>query len=239
MDEGLLLFAFIGFMDDYLKIVKKENEGFKVKPKFALQFIGATVFALYIGNIAGTQVFIPFLKEFVDFGVFYYPFIIFTILAMVNAVNLTDGLDGLAAGTTAIVSAFMAILAVVYTFVPESGFYAAVCGACLGFLVFNHHPAKVFMGDTGSLALGGAVTIAAICMKMEFLLPIIGLVYVMEAFSVVLQVGYFKATHGKRIFRMAPLHHHFELGGMKETRIVLMFWSITLVCGLLGLLCSL
>ena len=236
MDIGMLIFAVVGFLDDYLKIIKKENEGFKVKPKFAVQFIGALVIAVYIAYFSGfgTGMYIPFFKVTVDLGIWYVPFIVFTILAMVNAVNLTDGLDGLASGTTAIVSLFLMLVAFKAGASGSIGFCAAIFGACLGFLVWNHHPAKVFMGDTGSLALGGAVTMAAVAMGMELFLPLMGLIYVAEALSVIIQVLYFKKTGGKRFFRMAPLHHHFELGGMKETRVALLFWALTLVFCLIG-----
>ncbi|MCR5135272.1 MAG: phospho-N-acetylmuramoyl-pentapeptide-transferase [Clostridiales bacterium] len=236
MDIGMLIFAAVGFLDDYLKIIKKENEGLKVKPKFAFQFIGALAIAVYIAYVSGfgTDMYIPFFKVTVDLGIWYVPFIVFTILAMVNAVNLTDGLDGLASGTTAVVSFFLMLVAVKAGAAGSTGFCAAILGACLGFLVWNHHPAKVFMGDTGSLALGGAVTMAAVAMGMELFLPLMGLIYVAEALSVIIQVVYFKKTGGKRFFRMAPLHHHFELGGMKETKVALMFWALTLLFCLIG-----
>ncbi len=236
MDIGMLIFAAVGFLDDYLKIIKKENEGLKVKPKFALQFLGALAIAVYIAYFSGfgTGMYIPFFKVTVDLGIWYVPFIVFTILAMVNAVNLTDGLDGLASGVTAIVSFFLMLVAIKAGAAGSIGFSAAILGACLGFLVWNHHPAKVFMGDTGSLALGGAVTMAAVAMGMELFLPLMGLIYVAEALSVIIQVLYFKKTGGKRFFRMSPLHHHFELGGMKETRVALMFWALTLLFCLIG-----
>ncbi|MEG0661865.1 MAG: phospho-N-acetylmuramoyl-pentapeptide-transferase, partial [Anaerovoracaceae bacterium] len=234
---GFLLFGLIGFIDDYLKVIKKENEGLKPLQKFGMQFVFAVAFAVYVAYFSGigTEIYIPFVKLYLDFGLFYVPFVVFVILAMVNAVNLTDGLDGLAGGTTAIVCLFLALIGIAVKVNASAGFFAALFGACLGFLVFNKHPAKVFMGDTGSLALGGGVTLAAVVMKMEFLLPIMGLIYVLEALSVCLQVGYFKLSGGKRIFKMAPLHHHFELSGMKETKVVLMFWLITLACCIIGL----
>lgn len=224
-------FGALGFTDDYLKVIKKENEGLKVKPKFASQLVISLLLAIYMTVLSEhqTNVVVPFLGQSVDFGVLYIPFIVFTMLAMVNAVNLTDGLDGLAAGTTGIVSVTLAVVAVLTASVSSGIFLAAMAGACAGFLVFNKNPAKVFMGDTGSLALGGGLTVAAIVMKMELLLPIAGIIYVLEALSVCMQVGYFKATGGKRIFRMTPLHHHFELGGMHERKVVLMFWTITLI----------
>ncbi|MEA4922033.1 MAG: phospho-N-acetylmuramoyl-pentapeptide-transferase [Eubacteriaceae bacterium] len=233
---GMILFGAIGFFDDWLKVIKKQNEGLKPWQKFGLQFIFAVLIAVYVGLFSqhGTDVFVPFAKVTVDFGMWYIPFIVFTILAMVNAVNLTDGLDGLASGTTAIVALYLLWLAYTVGAVSSAIAMAAIMGACLGFLVFNRNPAKVFMGDTGSLALGGVITAAAIVMKMELLLPIVGIVYVLEVLSVCMQVTYFKATGGKRIFKMTPLHHHFELSGMKETTVVIMFWGITFVFCILG-----
>lgn len=237
----LLLFGAIGFFDDWLKVVKKQNEGLKAWQKFGLQFIVAIGIAVYMAYFTnqGTNIYIPFAKMTVDFGHAYIPFLVFTILAMVNAVNLTDGLDGLAAGTTAIVSLFLTWLAVHLTAavfsLPAVTTMAGTFGACLGFLVWNRNPAKVFMGDTGSLALGGVITGAAIAMHMELLLPIAGFVYVLEVLSVCIQVTYFKATHGKRIFKMTPLHHHFELSGMSERKVVAMFWAATIVFCIIGM----
>nr|HUM56378.1 phospho-N-acetylmuramoyl-pentapeptide-transferase [Bacillota bacterium] len=186
---GFLLFALIGFLDDRLKVIKHENLGLRAWQKFGMQFLLAVLFAVYMAYFSdkGTSVFVPFVNEYYDFGIWYIPFIIFTILSMVNAVNLTDGLDGLAAGVTAIVALCMAAVSV-YIGADSSGcFFAALMGGCLGFLFYNRYPAKVFMGDTGSLALGGGIAVAAIVMKMELLLPVAGFVYVLEALSVVLQ----------------------------------------------------
>ncbi len=232
---GFLGFALIGFLDDYLKVIKKVNLGLRAYQKFGLQTIVSAVIAVYIGYFSGigTETFIPFAKIYVDLGILYVPFIMFTILAIVNAVNLTDGLDGLASGVTIMVSLFIAIAAMVYNSDSASVASIAMTGALLGFLAFNKNPAKIFMGDTGSLAIGGMIVTAAVVMKMPLILPIIGIVYLMEALSVVLQVGYFKISGGKRIFKMSPLHHHFELCGMKEKKVVLMFWAITaLACGI-------
>ncbi|MDO5490849.1 MAG: phospho-N-acetylmuramoyl-pentapeptide-transferase [Bacillota bacterium] len=240
-------FGLVGFVDDYLKVIKKQNEGLKVKPKFALQLVIALAFGILFRMISeqGSQVYIPGADFWVDFGILYVPIVVFAILAMTNAVNLTDGLDGLASGVTALVSAAFVVSGVLFSYmasgvdievIPSILFFAALCGGCLGFLVFNKNPAKIFMGDTGSLALGGGVAAAAIVMKLELLLLVIGLLYVIEALSVVMQVGYFKMTHGKRIFRMAPIHHHFEMCGMKETRVVGAFWVFTAVCCIIGIL---
>lgn len=246
-DELLILLVFvgygmIGFVDDYRKVIKKQNEGLTAKQKFALQMIIAIAFAIFFAHYSafGTSVYIPVVDTFVEFGYMYYVFVAFAVLAMTNAVNLTDGLDGLASGVTTLVAlfftyaGFMGGAFIKYgAFIgnaSETYFFAALAGGCLGFLVFNRNPARVFMGDTGSLALGGGVVAAAIVMKLELLLLVAGLVYVIEALSVVLQVTYFKLTHGKRIFKMAPIHHHFEMCGMSERQVVGMFWAFTLVC---------
>ncbi len=240
-------FGFVGFLDDYLKVIKKQNEGFKVKPKFACQMVIAIAFGVIFRLLSdqGSLVYIPGVDTYVDFGILYVPFIVFAVLAMTNAVNLTDGLDGLAAGVTTLVSIAFVAGGIIFSSMEtglaadtQSGilFFGALCGGCLGFLVFNKNPAKVFMGDTGSLALGGGIAAAAIVMKLELLLLVIGLLYVIEALSVVMQVSYFKLTHGKRIFKMAPIHHHFEMCGMKETQVVPMFWAFTALCCIVGLI---
>ncbi len=235
---GFVGFGLIGFWDDYLKVIKKQNEGLTAPQKFGAQFLLAAALAccMYFFFDAGSKVYVPFAHVYTDLGWAYIPFLIFTIVAMVNAVNLNDGLDGLASGVTSIVCVFMAVIAVKFFATTSAIYYAAILGACLGFLIFNHHPAKIFMGDTGSLALGGGITMAAVAFRMELILPIIGLMYVLEVVSVILQVLYFKATHGKRLFRMSPLHHHFELCGLKETKVVLLFCGVTLLCGVISLL---
>lgn len=232
-----ILFGFIGFLDDYLKVIKKNNLGLRAYQKFGLQMIISIAFAVYMAYFSGdgTFVWVPFVNINVDFGVLYVPFIAFVLLAMTNAVNLTDGLDGLASGVTILVSLFFAIASVTYNASIGGGaFCAALAGGCLGFLVFNKNPAKIFMGDTGSLALGGGLAAAAIVMHFELLLPIAGFVYVMEALSVIIQVVSFKTT-GKRVFKMAPLHHHFELSGLKEKQVVGLFWGIALIFCVIGL----
>ena len=230
-----LLFGLVGFLDDYLKVIKKNNLGLRAYQKFGLQALIAVALAVFLANspLYGTEVFIPFVNIYVDFGGWYIPFIIFTVLAMVNAVNLTDGIDGLASGVTAASALFFAITAMKILSTPAEIFSASILGACLGFLVFNKNPAKIFMGDTGSLALGGGITIAAIIMKMELLLPIVGFVYVAEVLSVCIQVASFKLT-GKRVFKMSPLHHHFELSGMKEKSVVFMFWMAAVIFAVIG-----
>jgi len=231
-------FGLIGFFDDYLKVIKKNNLGLRAYQKFGLQIIISVALAVFLANnsVGSTNVFIPVADIYIDFGVWYIPFIVFAVLAMTNAVNLTDGLDGLASGVTAFVTLFFSIAGLTYGVASGAYFCAAVCGACLGFLVFNKNPAKVFMGDTGSLALGGGVAAAAIVMKLELLILIVGLVYVIEALSVVLQVGYFKLTGGKRLFKMAPIHHHFEKCGHSEVTVVKGFWVFTVICCIIGFL---
>ncbi len=240
----MFLFALIGFIDDYEKAIKKNNAGISPKQKIVMQFgfsLAFAVFAAYyshanFGMVGGTEVWIPFIDKYIDFGILYIPFEIFVLVAFSNSVNLTDGLDGLASGVTALVAFFMVIAAITFGFTGEPIIFGALAGACLGFLVFNKNPAKIFMGDTGSMALGGILAAGAILMKLEFLLAIAGLVYVIEALSVIIQVTYFKKTKGKRFFKMAPIHHHFELCGMNERKVVAMFWAATLVFCLLAIL---
>ncbi len=229
-------FGLIGFFDDYLKVIKKNNLGLRAYQKFSLQTILSVILAVYLANYTegSTSVYIPFADIYVNFGIWYIPFVVFVVLAMTNAVNLTDGLDGLASGVTAFISLFFAVAGFTYGIVTGAYFCSAMCGACLGFLVFNRNPAKVFMGDTGSLALGGGLAAAAILMKLELLLPIVGLLYVIEALSVVLQVGYFKISGGKRIFKMAPIHHHFEKCGFSEVQVVAGFWIFAVLCCVAG-----
>lgn len=229
----MLAFGIIGFIDDYNKVAKKQNEGLTPRGKLILQILFGVVLAVYMMGREGSEVFIPFAKVYVDFGWLYIPFVVFVLVAMSNAVNLTDGLDGLASSTSAIVAMFFVIVGM--SLVPggdESMAVAgnAIFGATMGFLMLNKYPARIFMGDTGSMALGGVLSATAIVGKMEWLLPIAGLIFVIEALSVVLQVTYFKKTGGKRIFRMAPIHHHFELGGWSEVKVTLAFCAFTLIC---------
>lgn len=236
---SMIAFGIIGFIDDYNKIAKKQNEGLTPKQKVFLQILFGLALAVFMAVREGTDVFIPFTKVYVDFGWFYIPFVVFTEVAMANAVNLTDGLDGLASSTTAIVAASFTIIGI--SIIPggdEAMSVAgqAILGASLGFLVFNHYPAKIFMGDTGSMALGGGLSATAIVGNMEWLLPISGLIFVIEALSVIIQVIYFKKTGGKRIFRMAPIHHHFELGGCSESKVVVWFSLFAALCCIVAIL---
>lgn len=246
----------LGFYDDWLKVAKKSSAGISSRLKFFLQCILAAIITIFFLfnpelNEIAQQIYIPFFKEplIVSMGAFTFLFYLLVIVGTSNAVNLTDGLDGLAAGCTASVAATFATLAYIagnirasnYLQVPYitySGELAVLClalfGACLGFLWWNCHPARVFMGDTGSLAIGGLLGVVAICCKQELLLVIVGGVFVAEAISVILQVASFKLTK-KRIFRMAPLHHHFELSGWKENTVIVRFWIMSLLFALLGL----
>ena len=232
-----LLFGAIGFLDDYIKVTAKHNLGLRAWQKLVLQIAFGVALGIYIKYFTelGTTVYIPFYGKQVEFGLLYIPFVVFVIVAMANSVNLTDGLDGLCSGVTMIVALFFALIGIKLGQSVPTGFSAAVSGVCIGFLLFNKNPAKLFMGDTGSMALGAAVAVVAIMMKMEFLLVIAGFIYVMESLSVIIQVISFQTT-GKRVFRMSPIHHHFELGGMSEKNVVFMFWGVTLVCSVIAYL---
>jgi phospho-N-acetylmuramoyl-pentapeptide-transferase len=246
----------IGFYDDWLKVSKKSSKGISSRLKFGLQCVLAAIFTIFfltsprLSEIA-KQLYIPFLKEPLIFSLGWLTFVFYllVIVGTSNAVNLTDGLDGLATGCTATVAATYAGLAYLagnvraaeylqIPYVPFSGELAVVCsallGACLGFLWWNAFPARVFMGDTGSLAIGGMLGAVAICCKQELLLVIVGGVFVIEAMSVILQVLSFKMT-GRRIIKMSPIHHHFELSGWKENTVIVRFWIVSILFALLGL----
>lgn len=227
----------LGFLDDYIKVVKKRNLGLKAKQKMLGQIIIAIVTMIVGTRVLGidTTIWIPIADVNVDIGVGYYFLVLFVLVGTSNAVNLTDGLDGLASGTVAIASGAYALVCYMTGHYDLAIFSVAMMMACLAFLRFNAHPAKVFMGDTGSLALGGAVAAVGILTHTEILLAVIGFVFVCEALSVIIQVISFKTT-GKRVFRMSPIHHHFELGGWKETKVVFVFWMVGLVASIVGLL---
>lgn len=244
----------IGFYDDYLKIAKKSSDGISSRLKFALQCVLAGGFTLFFVSDAALwqqaqSLYVPFLKEPFSLGFFAFGLYLLVIVGTSNAVNLTDGLDGLAAGCSTTVAATYGMLAYVAATaaaaqylqipqVPAAGELTVLClalaGACLGFLWWNCHPARVFMGDTGSLAIGGMLGAVAICTKQEVLLIIVGGVFVIEALSVILQVASFKLT-GKRIIKMSPIHHHFELSGWKESTVIVRFWIMSILFALLGL----
>nr|WP_330382050.1 phospho-N-acetylmuramoyl-pentapeptide-transferase [Thermotalea metallivorans] len=234
-----IAFGLIGFIDDFIKVVLRRNLGLKAHQKLIGQIIVAVIIALYQSKVSvtGTKILIPFVQganKYLDLGMLYVPFIAFVVVATANGVNLTDGLDGLAAGVTLIVSSFFSLVAMHWGYPSIAVFCGALTGACLGFLRFNAHPARVFMGDTGSMALGGAVATIAILMNLTLFIPIVGGIYFAETLSVMMQVASFKLT-GKRIFKMSPLHHHFELSGWKETKVVVVFWSVTLLLCIIGL----
>jgi phospho-N-acetylmuramoyl-pentapeptide-transferase len=215
----------IGFLDDFIKVVLKRNLGLKARQKLFGQIIMAVALAFiattYFGR--GTDLWIPLIGINLDFGPLYYVLIFLVLIGTTNAVNLTDGLDGLAAGTTIIAACTYAVIALSFGQQPLAVFCVSLAGAVLGFLRYNAHPAKIFMGDTGSLALGGALAAVAVLTKTELLLVIVGGVFVIETLSVIIQVASFKST-GKRVFKMSPIHHHFELSGWSETKVVTVFW---------------
>ena len=227
----------LGFLDDYIKVVKKRNLGLKAKQKMLGQILIAIVTMIVGTRVLGidTTIWIPIADINLDIGIGYYFLVLFVLVGTSNAVNLTDGLDGLASGMVAIASGAYALVCYMTGHFDLALFCVAMMMACVAFLRFNAHPAKVFMGDTGSLALGGAIAAVGILTHTEILLAIIGFVFVCEALSVIIQVISFKTT-GKRVFRMSPIHHHFELGGWKETKVVFVFWMVGLVASVVGLL---
>ncbi len=227
-----LCYGLIGFVDDFISIRKKRNLGLTPIQKLILQFAVAFAYLIamrFFGD--DTRTLIPFFGS-VNLGFFYYILSAVFIVGIVNAVNLTDGIDGLNGSVTMFVAAFFMVMAGVSGFEGMNIFCAALAGGCLGFLVWNFNPAKIFMGDTGSLFLGGAVCAAAFALDVPILLIPLGIVYIVEMFSVIMQVSYFKLTHGKRIFKMTPIHHHFELCGWNEVKIVLIFSGVTFLAGI-------
>ena len=229
-------YALIGFIDDFLIVVKKNNDGLKPSVKFLMQSVLAVVFYLFYRSIAETTLILPVVHISLELGILYFVLIFFMFTCESNAVNLTDGLDGLCAGTSIIAIAPFVIFALLQGNKDLAMLLLAVCGSLLGYLRFNVHPAKIFMGDTGSLFLGGAVCGLAFAFDMPLILVLVGVVYIAETLSDIIQVVYFKATHGKRIFRMAPLHHHFEMGGWSEKKVVAVFAAVSLVFCVLAFL---
>lgn len=229
-------YGVVGFLDDFIKLVLKNPTGLKPKYKMLGLIIISVAFILYLLSTGfTTETYLPILKTYILLPKWVYiPCAVFIMLACTNSLNLTDGLDGLATGVNAIIMIFFTFISLVFGSKEMSIFSAIVTGASIGFLVFNIYPAKIFMGDTGSLALGGAFCGVALLLKIPLILIVVAGVCVVEALSVILQVSYFKATKGKRLFKMAPIHHHLELSGWKETKIVAMFWSITAVLCVLG-----
>ena len=231
-------FGIIGFLDDYLKVVLRRSDGLLPWQKFSLQVVVTAVFTYYLVNYTDVNLSmrIPFWTDhYLNIGWLAIPVLFFAVIGTVNGVNFTDGLDGLASSVTLIVAVFFTVVSIG----TKSGIEPITCavvGGLMGFLLFNVYPAKVFMGDTGSLALGGFVAGAAYMMQMPLFILLVGLIYLVEVLSVIIQVTYFKKTHGKRIFKMAPIHHHFELCGWSETRVVAVFSIITAVMCLIALL---
>lgn len=231
-------FGLIGFLDDYLKVVMRRSDGLFPRQKMALQIVVTAVFAFYVIKFTDVSLamLIPFSGgKYLDIGWLSIPLLFFAVIGTVNGVNFTDGLDGLASSVTVLVATFFTVVAIG----TKSGIEPVTCavvGALLGFLLFNVYPASVFMGDTGSLALGGFVASTAYMLQMPVFIIIVGLIYLVEVLSVIIQVTYFKKTGGKRIFKMAPIHHHFELCGWSETRVVAVFAVLTAILCLVGLM---
>ncbi len=229
-------FGLVGFLDDYIKVVMKRSMGLRAWQKMLGQFVITAIFAYYLANYTdvGTKILIPFTHGYeLDLGFWFYPFLFFVMIGTVNGTNFTDGLDGLLSSITVLTATYFTVVAIG----TQSGLEPVTCagvGALLGFLVFNVYPAKVFMGDTGSLALGGLIASVAVMQRMPIYIVIVGFIYFAEVLSVIIQVTYFKKT-GKRIFKMAPIHHHFELSGWPETKVVAIFAIVTAVLCLVGL----
>lgn len=225
-----LAFGTVGFIDDYIKVVKKRNLGLRAYQKLLLQILTAVILIIYQYNSKnmGTDLYIPFLKDYRSIGFLYVPFIIFVIVGTVNSVNLTDGLDGLSSSVTIICLLFFNVVAVKFQRYEIAFFCLALAGSLIGFLFYNKYPAKVFMGDTGSLALGGAISAIALLLNVPLILPIAGGIYFIETLSVIIQVISFK-TRGKRVFLMSPLHHHFEHKGWHERKVVAVFSLVELI----------
>jgi phospho-N-acetylmuramoyl-pentapeptide-transferase len=231
-----LAYGLIGFLDDYLKVVKHDSDGLIAWQKLLLEIVVIVVYVIYLKAFAKVPMGlrIPFTGGMIiDIGWLQYPLVVFAIGGTVNGVNFTDGVDGLASSVTAVIAVFFTIASLLLR-AGVAPIGSAVLGGLLGFLVYNAYPAKVFMGDTGSLALGGFVISMAYAMQMPLYILIVGLIYFVEVLSVILQVGYFKATHGKRIFKMAPIHHHFEKSGWSETRVVAVFTIVTALLSIVG-----
>ncbi|MBC5627487.1 phospho-N-acetylmuramoyl-pentapeptide-transferase [Clostridium sp. NSJ-6] len=230
---SLIAFGFIGFLDDLLKIIKKDNEGLKAWQKMVLLLVFSGAIAYYGYLNLSTSMIIPFLGKKVALGMFYIPFVIFIYAATTNAVNLTDGLDGLASTVSVLVLTFFAVSSFILGHDSVGLFCIALIGGLIGFLKYNAYPARIFMGDTGSLAIGGAIATIAIILEIPLLIPVVGGIYVLETLSVIIQVTSFKLT-GKRIFKMAPIHHHFEQCGWSEVKIVTVFSVATVILCMIG-----
>ena len=233
---GIISFAIIGFIDDFLKVVKKKSDGLRTWQKLLLQIVAATILLLYIIYFSdiSLQIRVPFLPGLIDIGWIAIPLYYFCVLGTVNGVNLNDGVDAMTSTVTLVVAGFFFVASFI-SGAATSDLSISVIGALLGFLFFNLHPAKIFMGDTGSLALGGYVAAMAYVMNMPLFIIVVGFIYLLEAVSVILQVSYFKISHGKRIFKMTPIHHHFELSGWSEPKVVGVFAAITFILAVVAL----
>ena len=229
-------FGLIGFLDDYIKVVRKHNLGLRAWQKILGQFVVTMLFAVYVINFTDISLAmrIPFTDIVFDAGIWNVPIMFFIALGTANGTNFTDGVDGLCASVTAVVAGFFAVAGMVSGATGAQVMSSAMVGALLGYLVYNVYPGKVMMGDTGSLAIGGFVTAIAYVMQMPIFIVIVGFIYALEVISVIMQVSYFKLTHGKRIFRMAPIHHHFEKGGWSETKVVNVFTTVTILLCLIA-----
>lgn len=231
-------FGVIGFIDDFKKLVLQNTEGLKPKYKMLGLLLISVAYALFIVKFSniGTQTYLPIFKKYIDVSIYLYiPFAILVILATTNAINLTDGIDGLSSSVSCIIIACLTAIAMMKDTTEVVIFGSVVIGSVLGFLMFNLHPAKVFMGDTGSLFLGGVISSIALYLKMPLLLILIAIIPILETLSVIIQVVYFKKTGGKRFFKMSPLHHHFELSGWSENKVVIIFSIITLIVCIIGI----
>ena len=229
-------FGIIGFLDDYIKVVRKHNLGLRAWQKILGQLLVVVLFAVYVLNFTDISLAmkIPFTDIVLDFGFWNIPIMFFIALGTANGTKFTDGVDGLCASVTAVVAGFFAVAAIQYSAGGAQVISSAMLGGLLGYLVYNVYPGKVMMGDTGSLAIGGFVTGIAYVMQMPIFIVIVGFIYAIEVVSVIMQVSYFKITHGKRIFRMAPIHHHYEKGGWSETKVVNVFTTVTLLMCLIA-----
>lgn len=230
---GTFLFGLIGFIDDFIIVVKKDNEGLRPKQKLVGQIVFALLIGFYYYRTNDTSLVIPFSDRLVNMGILYVPFMAFVLVGTVNSVNLTDGLDGLATGVTILVLAFFYFISRQLGVFEVAEFSLILIGALIGFLVINFHPAKAFMGDTGSMALGGAVATIAMVLNLPLVIPIVGGIYFAEAVSVIIQVTSYKYRK-KRVFLMSPLHHHYEQKGWHETKVVFVFWTITFLLCIVG-----
>ncbi|MDR2457417.1 MAG: phospho-N-acetylmuramoyl-pentapeptide-transferase [Clostridiales Family XIII bacterium] len=236
-----VLTSLLGFSDDIKKILRSKNKGLSGVQKIIIQILIAIIFLIFYMTVldGNTSIIIPFINKSVDFKFFYYIYIVFIFLAVINSVNLTDGMDGLLSSVTIFFSVFFVLMQIVIKNFSANGIstiiiFVSLIGSLTGFLIFNKFPAKIFMGDTGSLAIGALLSAILAISKLELYIPIIGFIYLLEAISVILQVSYFKFTKGKRIFKMAPLHHHFELSGLKEKNVAMLFAGITVFISILA-----